>query len=73
MNGLWLGLGLILVVAAIIAFFFVTYYNRIRVLGNRIEEAWAQIDVQLKKRYDLVPNLVETVKGQVTRRKSFKE
>lgn len=39
------------------------YYNRIRVLSNRIEEAWAQIDVQLKKRYDLVPNLVETVKG----------
>lgn len=39
------------------------YYNRIRVLWNRIEEAWAQIDVQLKKRYDLVPNLVETVKG----------
>ena len=41
----------------------VYYYNRIRVLANRIEEAWAQIDVQLKKRYDLVPNLVETVKG----------
>ncbi|MFQ6052710.1 MAG: LemA family protein [Candidatus Bathyarchaeia archaeon] len=41
----------------------VYYYNRIRVLSNRIEEAWAQIDVQLKKRYDLVPNLVETVKG----------
>ena len=39
------------------------YYNSINVLSNRIEEAWAQIDVQLKKRYDLVPNLVETVKG----------
>jgi len=39
------------------------YSNRIKILSNRIEEAWAQIDVQLKKRYDLVPNLVETVKG----------
>jgi len=42
---------------------FFYYYNRIRILYNRIEEAWAQIDVQLKKRFDLVPNLVETVKG----------
>ena len=52
---------------ALIAFAFILvlvyYYNQIRVLFNRIEEAWAQIDVQLKKRYDLVPNLVETVKG----------
>jgi LemA protein len=59
---LWLFGGLIVIIA-IIAFVFVTYYNRIRVLANRVEEAWAQIDVQLKKRFDLVPNLVETVKG----------
>jgi len=39
------------------------YSNRIIVLGNRVENAWSQIDVQLKKRVDLVPNLVETVKG----------
>jgi LemA protein len=38
-------------------------YNRLIVLRNRIKNAWAQIDVQLKRRYDLIPNLVETVKG----------
>ena len=38
-------------------------YNRFIVLRNRIDNAWAQIDVQLKRRYDLIPNLVETVKG----------
>ncbi|MCW4020646.1 MAG: LemA family protein [Candidatus Bathyarchaeota archaeon] len=54
------GLGFIGVIFILVL---VYYYNRIRVLSNRIEEAWAQIDVQLKKRYDLVPNLVETVKG----------
>jgi LemA protein len=54
--------GVIVIVVALV-FLYVTYFNRIRTLENRIEEAWAQIDVQLKKRYDLVPNLVETVKG----------
>ena len=38
-------------------------YNSLVSLRNRIENAWAQIDVQLKRRYDLIPNLVETVKG----------
>jgi LemA protein len=38
-------------------------YNRLVSMRNRIENAWAQIDVQLKRRYDLIPNLVETVKG----------
>lgn len=41
----------------------VTIYNRIITLENRYENAWSQIDVQLKRRNDLVPNLVETVKG----------
>lgn len=41
----------------------VYYYNRFVTLENRIDNAWAQIDVQLKKRADLVPNLVETVEG----------
>ena len=54
---------LIGIVVVVVVLVLVYYYNRIRVLSNRIEEAWAQIDVQLKKRYDLVPNLVETVKG----------
>lgn len=43
--------------------FVVSMYNRLVVLRNRVENAWAQIDVQLKRRYDLIPNLMETVKG----------
>jgi LemA protein len=63
-----IGLG---VVIGVVLFFY--YYNRIRILFNRIEEAWAQIDVQLKKRYDLVPNLVETVKGYAKHEKEIFE
>ncbi|MCS7123519.1 MAG: LemA family protein [Candidatus Aenigmarchaeota archaeon] len=47
----------------------VLYINRIIVLSNRIDNAWSQIDVQLKKRADLVPNLVETVKGYMKHEK----
>ncbi|CAN5243419.1 LemA family protein [soil metagenome] len=50
-----------IVVVAIIAL--AVMYNGLVTLRNRIENAWAQIDVQLKRRYDLIPNLVETVKG----------
>ena len=55
--------GVILVVVVILVALYFSYYNRIRTYANQIDEAWAQIDVQLKKRFDLVPNLVETVKG----------
>ncbi len=55
----WLILGFVVVVALI----FVYYYNKIVVLGNRIENAWSQIDVQLRKRAELVPNLVEIVQS----------
>jgi hypothetical protein len=41
----------------------VLLYNRLVRLRNRVENAWAQVDVQLRRRYDLIPNLVETVKG----------
>jgi len=54
--------GFIVLAVAVIGLY-ISYNNRIVTLANRIEEAWAQIDVQLQKRYDLVPNLVETVKG----------
>ena len=63
--------GGIIVIGAALVLLYITYYNRIRTLGNRIEEAWAQIDVQLKKRYDLVPNLVETVKGYASHEKEI--
>jgi len=60
MDGLgWIVIGAIvlLVVGAVVV------YNRLVALRNRTEEAWAQIDVQLKRRYDLIPNLVEKVRG----------
>ena len=50
------------IVVVLIAYVVVTY-NGLVSMRNRIENAWAQIDVQLKRRYDLIPNLVETVKG----------
>ena len=56
---LWIILG----VAAIIVGWFIAAYNGFIRLINRAKEAWADIDVQLKRRYDLIPNLVETVKG----------
>ncbi|MFQ6020876.1 MAG: LemA family protein [Candidatus Aenigmatarchaeota archaeon] len=61
MVWIWIGLGIIIVLAIIVVY----YINRIIVLSNRIDNAWSQIDVQLKKRADLVPNLVETVKAYV--------
>jgi LemA protein len=58
-----LALIIILVVVVLIALYAIVSYNGLVSLRNRIENAWAQIDVQLKRRYDLIPNLVETVKG----------
>ncbi|MFC1686226.1 LemA family protein [Nanoarchaeota archaeon] len=57
--GLWILIG----VLAALALIAVGYYNRFTILGNRIDNSLAQIDVQLRKRADLVPNLVKTVKG----------
>ena len=54
---------IILAVVVLLAIFVIVQYNGLVRLRNRIENAWAQIDVQLKRRYDLIPNLVETVKG----------
>ena len=57
-------LGIILLVVLIaIALWVVAIFNGLVTLKNRAKEAWADIDVQLKRRYDLIPNLVETVKG----------
>jgi len=54
---------IILALVVLIAIYVLVTYNGLVSLRNRIENAWAQIDVQLKRRYDLIPNLVETVKG----------
>lgn len=50
-------------IGVIVIFWVILTYNRLITLKNRAKEAWADIDVQLKRRYDLIPNLVETVKG----------
>ena len=54
---------IVLVAAVLLLLLLLGMYNRLVRLRNRTENAWAQVDVQLKKRYDLIPNLVETVKG----------
>ena len=51
----------------------VVLYNRLVTLRNRCDNAWAQIDVQLRRRYDLIPNLVETVKGYAAHEKETLE
>jgi LemA protein len=56
---LWIILGVI----AVIVVWLIGSYNRLVTLRNRVKEAWSDIEVQLKRRYDLIPNLVETVKG----------
>ena len=53
----------VLAIVLLLALIVVALYNRLVRLRNRAENAWAQVDVQLRRRYDLIPNLVETVKG----------
>lgn len=52
---------------------FISVYNTLVKLRNRVQNSWAQIDVQLKRRFDLVPNLVETVKGYAAHEKDVLE
>nr|WP_298059204.1 LemA family protein [uncultured Halomonas sp.] len=63
-----MALTLIIIVAiiAVIAFYVIGIYNRLVSLKNRFENAFAQIEVQLKRRHDLIPNLVETAKGYLS-------
>jgi len=63
----------ILGLVAIIVIYFIVVYNGFIALINRSKEAWSDIDVQLKRRYDLVPNLVETVKGYATHERELLE
>ncbi|HEY4489881.1 MAG TPA: LemA family protein [Candidatus Paceibacterota bacterium] len=61
---------IILIILAVIVLWAIFAYNRFVSLINRAKEAWADIDVQLKRRYDLIPNLVESVKGYATHEKT---
>jgi LemA protein len=62
-----------IVIIAIIILFFISVYNSLIRLRNQVKNAWAQIDVQLKRRHDLIPNLIETVKGYMTHERQIME
>jgi LemA protein len=69
---LWLWV--VIAALVLVAFGLVLLYNRLVRLRNRVDNAWAQVDVQLRRRYDLIPNLVETVKGYASHeRATFEE
>ncbi len=67
-----LGVGLLVLIglAVLVVIIFFSYFNRFAILGNRVDNSLGQIDVQLKRRADLIPNLVETVKGYAKHEKS---
>jgi len=69
MTVLWVILGIL----AIIVLWLIFVFNSLIRLKNRVDEAWADIDVQLKRRYDLIPNLIETVKGYARHEKELFE
>src|SRR3990170_2803273 len=69
MVWLWIFGGLVLLIVLI--FFY--YYNRFNILENRIDNSLSQIDVQLKRRADLIPNLMESVKGYMKHEKGIME
>lgn len=57
---------LFIIVIAVVAIYAVSIYNSLVRLRNQVKNAWSQIDVQLKRRHNLIPNLIETVKGYMT-------
>jgi LemA protein len=67
--GSWITLGVI----AALGIFIITVYNRLVALRNRYKNSYSQIDVQLKRRYDLIPNLVDTVKGYMAHERNTLE
>jgi len=64
---------IVLVVIVIVVFLLISLYNRLIINRNKVDNSWAQVDVQLRRRYDLIPNLVETVKGYATHEKEVFE
>jgi LemA protein len=66
-------LWIVIAIVVVLALFLIAMYNRLITLRQRVREAWSDIDVQLKRRYDLIPNLVETVKGYAAHEKGVFE
>ncbi len=66
-------LGVIIAVAVIAGGWIVSGYNRVVTMDENVKTAWAQVENQLKRRYDLIPNLVETVKGYATHERELFE
>ena len=69
----YLGLWIVLGIVGVIVLWAIATFNRMIVLRNRIDNSWSQVDVQLRRRYDLIPNLVETVKGYASHEKAVFE
>ena len=65
----WIAIGLV----ALLLIGGILVYNRLVALRNRVDNGWSQIDVQLRRRYDLIPNLVETVQGYATHERELFE
>jgi LemA protein len=62
-----------IVIIVVVGFYFVSIYNALVGLRNRVKNAWSQIDVQLKRRHDLIPNLLEAVKGYMKHEREIME
>ena len=73
MLGVMVIIGILLVIAIVIAVVIVVIYNSLVTARQMVKNAWSQIDVQLQRRFDLIPNLVETVKGYIKQKKSVLE
>ncbi|HHU59388.1 TPA: LemA family protein [bacterium] len=69
----WIIPGIIILVAIILIMLVVSTYNKLVKSRNRVSNSWSQIDVQLKRRFDLIPNLVETTKGYASHEKGIFE
>lgn len=64
---------IILAVVAVLVIWFIAIYNRLVILRKRVKEAFSDIDIQLKRRFDLIPNLVSAVKGYMAHEQSVLE
>ena len=68
-KGLWIALAVVAVIAISLYGFFKGTYNDFVTLDQQVKSSWAQVENQLQRRYDLIPNLVETVKGYAKQEK----